>query len=80
MYEPFKLIFLFLSFMIQGQTKNTMYLWLKKVLNKVASKPRLTNNTKENVMHITDVPNSTLAVFYPQKLNNSDIGHLFIWE
>ena len=68
-------LFVFSS-IIQGQTRDTIYLWPDKVPNEKMEKhpPVQTDNTNGNVTRITDITNPALVVFEPQKSKNLGVG------
>ena len=77
----FKIFFLtiltlFFFSIIQAQTRDTIYLWNNKVPGEKEAKqmPVQTNNTKGNVIRLTDITNPALVVFEPEKQNNSGVG------
>ena len=77
----FKIFFLtiltlFFFSIIQAQTRDTIYLWNNKVPGEEEAKhmPVQTNNTKGNVIRLTDITNPALVVFEPEKQNNSGVG------
>jgi len=67
---------LFFSSMIQAQIRDTIYLWTDKVPGEKEAKhaPVQTDNTKGNVVRITNVTNPALVVFEPVKQNDSGVG------
>jgi acetyl esterase/lipase len=69
-------IMLFFSIMIQAQTRDTIYLWPDKVPGEKEAKhePVQTDNTKGNVIRLTNVTNPALVVFEPVKQNDSGVG------
>ena len=66
---------LFLS-MAHAQIGNTIYLWPDKVPGEKEAKhaPLRTDNTKGDVIRLTDITNPVLEVFEPEQQNNSGIG------
>jgi len=73
----FKVIaMLFFLSTIQGQTRDTLYLWPSKVPGEKEAKhaPVKMDNTSGNVVRLTNVTNPALVVFEPEKQNDSGVG------
>lgn len=77
----FKLYFLtigmfFFLCTLQSQPMDTLYLWPDQVPGETAEKHAAiqTDNTKGNVIRLTDVTNPALVVFEPEEQNDSGIG------
>lgn len=68
--------FLLFTTILQGQIRDTIYLWPDKVPNEKMEKhpPVQTENTKGNVTRITDITDPALVVFEPEKTNNRGVG------
>jgi len=80
-HKSMRLIFqtitlLLLSSMAHGQTRDTLYVWPDIVPNESSEKhlPVQTDNTKGDVVRITDVTNPALIVFEPETSNNLGVG------
>ena len=58
------------SFSLSAQTRDTLYLWPHKVPGEAEVKhaPAQTDNTRGNVIRLTDINNPALVVFKPQRL------------
>ncbi|WP_299781683.1 alpha/beta hydrolase [uncultured Formosa sp.] len=69
------MMLLFLS-MVQAQTRDTIYLWTNTVPgeNEAKHAPVQSDNTKGNVVRLTNVTNPALVVFKPEKQNDSGVG------
>ena len=61
---------------LQAQTGETIYLWPGNVPNEKMEKhsPVQTDNTKGDVIRITNITNPALIVFEPEKSNNLGVG------
>jgi acetyl esterase/lipase len=64
---------LFCSFLLSAQTRDTLYLWPNDVPNETGTKHQSvqTDNTKDDVIRLTDVTNPCLVVFEPETPNNT---------
>ncbi|MCB0650623.1 MAG: alpha/beta hydrolase [Saprospiraceae bacterium] len=76
-----KLIFstitiLLLSGILNGQTRDTIYLWPDEVPGETGAKhaPIQTDNTSGDVIRLTDITNPALIVFEPDKKSDSGAG------
>ncbi|WP_111708720.1 hypothetical protein [Lutibacter citreus] len=69
-------IMLFFFSIIQAQTRDTFFLWTDKVPGEKEKKraPVQIDNTKGNVVRLTNITNPALVVYEPIKQNNSDVG------
>lgn len=70
------IVMLFFLSMIQAQTRDTIYLWPDKVPGEKEAKhaPVQIDNTKGNVVRLTNVTNPALVIFEPVKQNDSGVG------
>jgi len=70
------IVMLFFLSMVQAQTRDTIYLWTDKVPGEKEAKhePVQTDNTKGNVVRLTNITNPALVVFKPIKQNDSGVG------
>lgn len=66
----------FFASMVHAQTRDTIYLWPNKVPGEKEAKhaPLQTDNTKGDVIRLTNITNPALIVFEPEQLNNSGRG------
>lgn len=64
------------SSILHAQAGNTIYLWPDEVPGEKEEKhpPVQTNNTKGNVIRLTNVTNPAFIVFEPEKQNHSEAG------
>ena len=69
---------LFYASLMHAQIRDTIYLWPDKVPGEIENKhaPIQTDNTKGDVIRLTDVTNPALVVFEPEVSNNLGVGIL----